>query len=62
MDLLELAKAHIDAENRHDLELTMQTISEHGADYRVYATGEAFSSQEDMESFGIPTRYSARSC
>ena len=51
MDLLELAKAHIAAENTHDLELTMSTISERGADYRIYATGEAFSSREDIRKF-----------
>ena len=51
MDLLELARAHIEAENLHDLPLTMNTVSGGGADYRIYATGQEFSSREAISDF-----------
>jgi steroid delta-isomerase-like uncharacterized protein len=55
MDLLDLARRHIEAENEHDLEKTMETIGEAGAEYRVYPTGEEFSSREDIRKFYAET-------
>jgi steroid delta-isomerase-like uncharacterized protein len=51
MGLLELARAHIEAENQHDLNLTMSTISDSGADYVVHSTGDAFSSRDEIRNF-----------
>jgi hypothetical protein len=35
MNLIELARQHIQAENDHDVPATMATISENGADYKI---------------------------
>lgn len=51
MDLLELAKAHIESENLHDLALTMSTIAEGGAYYNIHATGEVFTAPEAISDF-----------
>jgi steroid delta-isomerase-like uncharacterized protein len=51
MDLLELAKAHLGAESLHDLALTMDTIAANGADYKMYANGESYTSREDISRF-----------
>lgn len=50
-DLVELAKQHIAAENDHDLDRTMDTISPNGAEYKVYATEQSFSSREEIREF-----------
>src|SRR5260370_244793 len=55
MDLLDLARHHIAAENQHDLEKTMETIGDAGAEYKVYATGEEFNSREDIRKFYAET-------
>ncbi len=46
MDLLALAKAHIEAENRHDLEMTMNTVSPAGAFYDIHPTNQTTNSPE----------------
>jgi steroid delta-isomerase-like uncharacterized protein len=51
MDLLELARAHIEAENLHDLALTMSTIASGGAYYKMYANNESFTSRDDISRF-----------
>jgi steroid delta-isomerase-like uncharacterized protein len=51
MDLLKLAKMHIEAENLHDLALTMDTIAADGAYYKMYANGESFTFREDISCF-----------
>lgn len=51
MDLLQLAREHIEAENEHDLDRTMDTIGPAGADYEVYATEQSFHSREEIREF-----------
>jgi steroid delta-isomerase-like uncharacterized protein len=50
-ELIELAKEHIAAENDHDLDQTMETISPNGAEYVVYATEQSFNSREAIREF-----------
>ncbi|HYM20411.1 MAG TPA: ester cyclase [Candidatus Kapabacteria bacterium] len=51
MDLISLAKAHIEAENNHSLDQTMATIGPDGAYYKVYANNETFTSRNDIRTF-----------
>ncbi|MBS1902671.1 MAG: ester cyclase [Bacteroidetes bacterium] len=51
MDLIALAKAHIEAENIHSLEATMATIGPDGAYYKIYANNEAFTSRDAISTF-----------
>lgn len=51
LDLAQLAREHIDSENAHDLDRTMDTIGPDGAEYRVYPTGESFSSRDQIREF-----------
>ncbi|HXG94978.1 MAG TPA: nuclear transport factor 2 family protein [Blastocatellia bacterium] len=51
MDLLELAKAHIEAENQRNLTATMETVADGGAYYHIHGTGRVFTSREDISDF-----------
>ena len=42
---------HIEVENRRDLEGTMSTVAAGGADYATVATGEQWTSSEDIREF-----------
>lgn len=46
MDLLALAKAHIEAENQHDLDATMATVAAGGAFYDIHPTNETTNSRD----------------
>jgi steroid delta-isomerase-like uncharacterized protein len=51
LDLAQLAREHIDSENAHDLDRTMNTIGPDGAEYKIYPTGETFSSRDQIREF-----------
>lgn len=51
MNLIELARQHIQAENDHDVPATMATISENGADYKIWSNNESFASRQTIEDF-----------
>src|SRR5919197_4835222 len=46
MDLLALAKAHIEAENQHDLDATMDTVAPGGAFSDIHPTNQTTNSRE----------------
>ncbi|MEA2166625.1 MAG: hypothetical protein QOK37_4752 [Thermoanaerobaculia bacterium] len=46
MDLLALAKAHIEAENHQDVDATMATVAPGGAFYDIHASGQTTHSRD----------------
>lgn len=51
LDLIALARAHIESENAHDIDLTMSTISEKGASYWIYSSGQRPNTREKVRDF-----------
>ena len=51
MDYIDLARKHIEAENEHSVEKTMNTIAPNGADYVIFPKDESFDSREDINKF-----------
>ncbi|MGH9831160.1 MAG: hypothetical protein ACREDR_48775, partial [Blastocatellia bacterium] len=51
LDLAQLAKEHIESENAHDLDRTMNTIGPDGAEYKIYPTEESFNSRDQIREF-----------
>jgi steroid delta-isomerase-like uncharacterized protein len=50
-DLERLARDHIAAENRRDLDAIMSTVAEDGLDYQIVSSGERFTTREGVRGF-----------
>ncbi|HET7153691.1 MAG TPA: ester cyclase [Candidatus Kapabacteria bacterium] len=51
MDLKALAQQHIEAENVHSAEKTLETVASGGAYYKVYSTGQSFTARDKIFDF-----------